>query len=80
MFAPFAFLANVASEALLLFASALPATPAQLPLDVSRSTAQDYSRFYDVQVCHQIALSMPYVLITRRHVAHRPIEEVEETP
>ena len=78
MFAPFAFLANVASEALLLVASASPASPAQVPLDVGRSTAQGSSRFYDVQVRGQIASSMFYVLMTRRHVVHRPTEEVEE--
>ncbi|TBU34888.1 PLC-like phosphodiesterase [Dichomitus squalens] len=49
MFAPFAFLANVASEALLLVASAAPVAPTQIPLDAARSTAQGYSRFYDVQ-------------------------------
>ena len=74
MFAPFAFLANVASEALLLVASASPASPAQVPLDVGRSTAQGSSRFYDVQVCSQIASSMSLRTddtVPRRAQAHR---------
>lgn len=48
MLAPIAFLANLASDALLLVVSA---SPAQHPLNVSPSTALRHNRFYDVQVC-----------------------------
>ena len=43
MFAPLAFLANIASEAMLIVAS-----PAQRPLD--SAVLQRHDRFYDVQV------------------------------
>ena len=77
MLAPIAFLANLASDALLLVVSA---SPAQRPISVPQSTVQRHSRYYDVQVCWKITSSMRFRIHSPlRPVLYRPTEEVEGT-